>query len=191
LLIDGSLVPSAVLDTQIPLEPGDHAIVLSGSGRTAKANVRLAMGANEQVTLRWEREQSTAIAPNAVITPTNPIKKSEVKSGDSSTLRWVSLGIGAAGVLTGAIAGGLVLSQNQELKRDCSDNHCPPDTRDELRSFRHMRTISTAGFAVGIVGLGAFSVLVFTAPNRPKEGNSVARLHGWVGLNSVGLSGEY
>jgi hypothetical protein len=54
-------------------------------------------------------------------------------------------------------------SKHDSLKKHCPDGACPPPYHSELDEFRSLRTVSTIGYVVGAVGLGAGAVLLLTA----------------------------
>ena len=72
----------------------------------------------------------------------------------------IALGVGAAGIVAGAIFGGVALSQEAEADELCPDVECPTqagvDAHDEaLRAS----IASTAGFGVGLIGVTVGVVL--------------------------------
>jgi hypothetical protein len=84
------------------------------------------------------------------------------QSSGSSTLGWVALGVGVVGVGLGSYFGLTTFSKKKEADDHCGDaigqsdaNSCDQkglDLRDEAQSAG---TLSTIGFAVGAIGVGA------------------------------------
>ena len=67
----------------------------------------------------------------------------------------------------------------------CVDHHCYTDQSDDIDSYHSLRTLSTVGFIVGVVGTGAGLTLLLTAPK-----SSGPELHGWVSPGLVGVRGR-
>ena len=128
-------------------------------------------------------EPAPASAPAPEPDTTEPAGSSQVIWG------WVGIGVGVAGVATGAVTGAMLTSQRGELDESCVGTRCPPSKQDDVDRYNQLRPIPTIGFAVGAVGLGAGLYLLLTAPE------SSATAHGqvepWVGLGSAGVRGSF
>jgi hypothetical protein len=78
------------------------------------------------------------------------------------TVATVSMPIGGACLITGAVTGGLSLSYAADVKDQCVGDLCPPTVQDQLERSRTLAHVSTAMFAVGGAGavLGIVAVIV-------------------------------
>ena len=81
---------------------------------------------------------------------------------------YVLAGVGAAGVVVGGVTGIMVLN-----KKKTADAHCYPELRacdqegvDANESGRTLGTVSTIGFAVGLVGLGLGTYFILTSDDE-------------------------
>jgi hypothetical protein len=79
----------------------------------------------------------------------------------SNTLAWVALGIGGAGLVASAVAGGLALSKKSTIDAECGkggdEAACSAEGKAAADSAQTLALISTLSFAVGIVGIGTGS----------------------------------
>jgi len=131
-----------------------------------------------------------AARPNELRTASKPApSESAVASGGAQrTWGWVAVGIGAAGLITGAVTGILVLS-NSGLRRDCQNGVCDPAKVDssKVSTYNLMRNLSTAGLIVGGVGAAVGVTLLLWTPKRESE----PRMALWLGPGSAGVKGAF
>jgi len=102
----------------------------------------------------------------------------------------VSLGVGGAGLVVGAVTGVMVFSKKAQLdKGDCVGSVCGPTERSNVDTYMTLRTVSTAGLVVGAVGVAAGVTLLLTAPkSNPTAESYVAP---WLGVASAGVAGRF
>ena len=98
------------------------------------------------------------------------------------------LGAGGAGILTGAVTGGLAMSTRSSTE-GCEGTVCPPSARDNVDTYNRYRTISTIGFIAGGALAATGAVLILTAPSSSpdKPASSAYRLAPWLGRGGAGL----
>lgn len=182
--IDGRPVNPALLGYPNPVDPGERVITLWVRGsKVVHVAVALQEGDRTPIVLRAAQstasaapapagERSPASAGSAV--PPPPAAEAAPRSGmDRRPIGWVTLGLGAAGLVTGVVAGLVAENRYDELSEHCPEDRCPPDYHDELDGFRRLRTVSTVGYVVGGVGLAAGVTLVLTA-RQPEEARRAA-----------------
>ncbi len=75
------------------------------------------------------------------------------------TVAAVSLPIGGASLIAGAVTGGLSLSDASAVKDQCDGERCPPEAREQLDRSQTLAHVSTATLVVG----GVAAVLGITA----------------------------
>jgi len=134
---------------------------VSAPNRTeVKFTVRLDPGKTTKV--------EVAPGPTAASTaPTTPYVATELpttsnppadnhNSGRGKTAGYVFGGIGIAGLVVGGVAGALTLSEKSTNNQHCNavDRTCDAQGRDAARSGRVFGVLTTAGLAMGVVGLG-------------------------------------
>ncbi len=201
--IDGNLVPSALVDTEVPTDPGEHSVEVTAPG-FLKSTARLGVveGEKKSVTLTLSRDPNAAVpqAPDATVATSGsvpapstnerapadaaPINQSAPPTREPNrTAAYVSFGVGAAVVATGGVLGLLTMRRYKDIHALCPNDVCPAGQQDDLDSAKRLGTFSTIAFGVGGAGLVLGSVLYFTAgPSNVDVGS--ARKPQFAGLSS-------
>jgi hypothetical protein len=228
--VDGQVVPPALLGAERPIDPGDHLVEAEAPGfRKAVTRITLAAGEQQKIELVLERDPNAAAAtpPAAArgpataptsetaappqagspLAPTEASADRQTGSSPNRTLAYVSWGVGAAALGTGAVFGWMAMQKKKDLDGSCRDNLCPADQRDRLDSAKLSGTISTIGIGVGAAAITLGTVLFFAAgpdsasafnPARGRKKSShhpVApqglRASAELGIGQVGVSGQF
>ncbi|MGC4068548.1 MAG: tetratricopeptide repeat protein [Polyangiaceae bacterium] len=200
--IDGESVPNALLGVARFVDPGAREIVGIHRGETLRRAATIVEGGQARVVLAFNPSGPAVSSQPVTTTGQNqssaakPVASASADSGSQSgdsqrTWGWIGLGVGAAGVLTGAITGVIVASKYGELKSDCPERTCSDAESSRLDSYRSMRTVSTVGFIVGGVGTAVGLTLVLTSPTPsvPKRDASQLRLR--VAPNAALIEGVF
>lgn len=184
--VDAVSVPSALVGFERPTDPGKRRVVGKRGSEVADVVVELVERDVKEVILKFSgaplapqpatpapgvapTPNTQPANPGAVLTPTpNAVPLGE--RGSSSTQRtigWISLGVGAAGVIEGAVTGIFVIQRYAKLKDDCPNDTCNPVavTNYRMDMYNTLRTASMVGFVVGGVGLAAGATLLLTSPS--------------------------
>lgn len=217
VLVGGRPLDNAVIGVPVPFNPGELSVVGQYRGERIRQAVTLREGEQGKAVLRFDASGAsganvaldsglpqTAPAPAAkpvAAPPTTPGRTNQAavfpppeqtqdgaQPGDS-TLAYVALGLGGAGLVTGAATGLIALSKRGTLENNCQ-NGCPPEYHDENNSYDTMRNVSTAGFIVGVVGVGVGLGLLLTDSSEAEVG-TVRRLEAWLGLEGVAVRGQF
>jgi len=166
LRLDGTEVGAGARGTAIPIDPGTHQIEVSAPGKkTWSTTLDIADEAKTTPVAVPELEAEAVAEPETTEPTPEPKqepKPAAKKESGSSTLGWVALGVGVVGVGVGSYFGLTTFSKKKEADDHCGDaigqsdaNRCDQqglDLRDEAKSAA---TLSTIGFAVGAIGVGA------------------------------------
>ena len=184
--------PLSVTQRQKALElnPGRYSVKAVADSHSAFEEVILEPGTHKQVTLNLL--PAASVAPRSNSSPAHDAHASAARGGTSLeySLGWVSLGIGAAGILTGAVTGIEVLHLKHELDRKgCVDTVCGSQQRQDVQTYNSLRLVSTTGFVVGGVGLAVGGALLYFTPRAERAGRD--RLTPWLGIGSAGFSGSF
>jgi hypothetical protein len=77
----------------------------------------------------------------------------------------IAAGVGAAGLLTGIVAGSMALADKSTIDSDCPGHVCNSDGRSAVNAGQSAALVSTIGFAVGLAGGAAAGILWLTSPH--------------------------
>lgn len=154
VVLDGRRLPRRDLGDFIEVDPGSHRIELRGSYvNTAPIEITLQPGQTKIIAI-GERS------------------KPRLDPDPGRTMVYVSFGLGAAGLVTGVTTGIISLNARADAQRWCEAGTCAPDGpgREALDRFRDFRAISTIGYVIGAVGVGAgIGLLVFRDDTSRRE----------------------
>lgn len=161
LRIDGQ--PFALGGLEIPLNPGRHLFRASlPSGETKEQSVLLAVGERgRRVVFEWTTprpviENVAPGPPERAARTTRPVPSSV----------WVALGVGGAGLATGAVLGTIALVEKDGLS-------CAPFCSSGARgSIDDKLLAADVGFGVGVLGLLAAGTLYWLRPEVPEASAS-------------------
>ena len=191
LRVDGVLVPPALLGAKRPVNPGEHEVVAILDGKVAqKKTFSIEAGQHERVLVDLSKPES---APEEKPAPP-PVEPDERSDFPYRPAAYGSFALGGAGIMTGVVSLVIMYKTQSTLDENCrqegSGHVCPPAYEDDLSRYRTARTLTTVGFIVGAVGLGAGVTFLHLEPGAPDEATSPA-VSAWVGLGSVGVSGTF
>jgi hypothetical protein len=186
--IDGNPVPAALVDTEIPTDPGEHAVEVSAPGfLRSSTRVSVTEGEKKSVTVTLSRDPNAAVAatppaaaaakqpssapapaPNqdqyAVATP-----PAAAPHAANHTAAYVAYGVGGVALATGGVLGYLTMKRHQDLKDQCPNDTCSRTQQSDLDSAKRLGNISTVAFGVGAAGVVLGTVLLFTTGNGDSD----------------------
>jgi hypothetical protein len=204
--LNGSVIPSAALGAQRPVDPGVLRVHARAEGyRPAEAVVELTEGQHlPPIELRMvELPKPPPIVAVKQEQPIMTADGGEPSFVSQSSLGYIAIGLGGAGLVAGAVTGIIAINRRQEL----NDIPClgevgdrcyaadEPDTvnaafaaRDDLETFATAATISfIAGGALAATGL----LLLATAPDDPSASAQTMTVRPYVGFGSIGALGRF
>ena len=162
----------AALGQALPVNPGEHVIIVKASGHEASRKVlRIAPGDRKDIVV----DAGPLLGSTKPATPT-PGEDTSANPSDR-TLAYVVGGVGAAGIVVAAVTGVMLLNKRKVVDDHCDDqNRCDADGLGAADDGKLLVPINTVAWAIGIGGLGAGTYLYLTAsPGKPKaEGTSRA-----------------
>jgi hypothetical protein len=167
----GVELSSAALGVALPIDAGEHELSTQVPGGTEHLQkISLAPGESREIVLHIELPPPPPGASSSAAVPTQtspPPPPPPPPSSPSRTPAYVALGVGATGIVVGAIAGVLALQRKSIVDQECSGNRCSSAGKDAADSGKTFGTVSTVGFGVGLAGLGAGLILWLTSPDPP------------------------
>lgn len=152
--IDNETVPPASVNLPRAVNPGSHTVSASAPGYSA---------APQTLTLKEGDRQTLTLTFRATGEQHHEEPKDEL---EISPLVWVGVAFAGAGVIVGAITGGLSLSTASDVKSQCQGTRCPVSVEEEGDRALVLAHVSTASFAVagaGAILAGVGLVLTFTS----------------------------
>jgi hypothetical protein len=171
--IDGSALPEAraTLDglavgevdgAPLELDPGQHRIKVEVPGFEAQERTFQIEAGTHELPLRF-RFGSLA--------PLGAGQSGEQGTSALAVVGWTGVALAAAGVVVGAVTGGLAMSNKAQLEDDCGAGQC---TQDDIDGGRVPAKVSTAGFIVGGVGalVGIICLAVDLSGDEPATESS-------------------
>lgn len=178
LTMDGQSLDVSLVGEKMSLDPGHYRFDAVAGERKITREIDLARGQNERVVLHLPGNDE----------PDEPIV---VPDEEESTMAWqiggwAAVGLGGAGIVVGAVLGGLVLSEESDLEARCPNRQCPPSAHDDANSFDAKRIGSTIAFIAGGVFAAAGVTILLLAPS-----GSDAEASLMVGPGFVGLEGSF
>jgi len=173
--VDGELWPTARWDTPVPIDPGSHDVEVIAPPAPKQTDTIVVRPKGDHV--EWtakapaaapERPATLTAVPAALPPPPDAPKK---HSSTQRTAGLVTGGVGAAGVIAGAITGILSFSAHSSVKSACPDYpRCPIGKATAIESdntrAKNTGTISTIAFVAGGVLLAGGAALFVSAPKE-------------------------
>jgi len=172
---------AAELAAPVPVNPG----LVEVSAGPATQLVMVAQGEQKEVVLAL---------PAASAVPYIDVGGESADDGETArkrmrTAAYVAGGVGAAGLVTFAVAGSMARSQYATLRDECA-GPCPQRQAD-IDAGRRSQTIANVGLVVGAVGVSAGTVLFFMSQPKANEASAkgarrfeadVAAGPAWIGV---------
>jgi hypothetical protein len=198
VVLDEHPINSASLGVRRAIDPGAHVLRATAEGyKPGELRFSVTEGGAVDEPLTLEKDLSgpppvastvsPGVAPAAGTAPADT--GSAQPSSTRKALPWIGFGVGAAGLVVGAVTGGLAIGKHSTLKTNCPTGACGPSESSDLGSYHTLGAVSTVGFIVAGVGVAAGVVLLLTEPkSTPATGLTVVPT---IGLGSVGATGTF
>jgi hypothetical protein len=149
----------------IVLEPGEHVLDVEGQQHVVFI---LAPAETKVLDVVAAQRAMPAEPRDSKQPPTQPEPQAPEQQPSRFTTPVIALGaIGAAGIVTGSIAGALVFSKKSDIDAHCVSVVCDHTGKQAADSAQTMATVSTVGFVVGAVALAAGAALYIWQPTQP------------------------
>ena len=197
VFVNERLVRDRLDGLPIELEPGAHRFRFDfADGGSVEQQLVLNKGQRGReihVSVAPEQPQGPggALQPSSAGGASDPVGRGDAASASAAaglpTLAWVGVGVGGAGLVLGAVTGGVAMAEGSSLEEQCSQSGC---TQEEIDAGTAIAHVSTAGFVVGAVGaVTALVAILAHESSAPSAGT--ARLRPWIGPNRWGIEGTF
>jgi hypothetical protein len=191
---DGSAVDEAVLGSAIPVDPGEHLISASATGKrswSTTVTVGEASRVSVAVPILPDEAQGPAAASSATAAAVPATGADSGGGSGSSSLRIAAVAVGAVGVIGVGFGIGFgvdAMSKWSDAKAHCNPYpYCGAEGQRLGDRAKSSATISTIAFAIGAAGIAGGLVLWLNAPSKHSETQTAVAF----GPGSVTLRGSY
>jgi len=170
----------AAFGLPLPVDPGKHDLVVEAPGRESRTvSVELAEGGNATVDIAPGPEKP--LAPTDATTGGAGAANTTAPGQESSSgfgrkqLGFVIGGVGVVGLGVGLTTGLMALGKKSTTDSQCVDalQRCSPEGHDAASAGRTLAAVSTVGWIVGALGVGAGAYLILSS-GSDKGGSSTA-----------------
>jgi hypothetical protein len=175
---DGEPFPRGLFGVATAVDPGPHVFTSrTPDGPLIEQRVDIAAGERRTVSLQVP---GAAVPPDEVTPPTETEPQPDKSERRNPLMPWVyvSGGIGAAGLITGAVAGGILLSKRKTIFTECPTKRPDGSHVCSEKGFaaadsaqNTVAPITTVALSVGAAG-AATAVLLFVIGNRGESSSS-------------------
>ncbi len=180
--LDGKTLAASLLESPIPLDPGEHVVAASQGDDRVEEKVTVVEGGDTEVVLTLVLRRP---APGPE--PPRPLPPAPVAAPvDNSAIRtagWVVLGVGGAALVGGVVTGALLLAESSSLDAECVDQTCLATA--DVDTFNALRPTTTVLLAVGGAGVATGLLLALAFPDGEPAVTPT------VGLGVVGLRARF
>jgi hypothetical protein len=187
VLVDGQVLPPALINVQHPIDPGPHVVEASVKGAPHfRQDVELAERQQLQIVIPPIVLPEPATAPVRPVAP--PVAGEPPPRPQRATPTWVApVAFGAGGAGAGiAVVGGILAAERRARLEDVCNPGCPLAAKPDLESFRLYRGLFFIGTAVGLAGLGIGTYFAVWGPDGTQQGVALD-----LGPDGARLSGRF
>jgi hypothetical protein len=193
---DGIPVGAAQWQTPVPVDKGEHRVVVTASGAKRREIIIDVPSDGESVAIPIPEPDLVAETPvarapapaGAIVLPPAPIAPSQRANRSSQrAVGTILMGAGGVALLAGAVAGALVIAQHGSLVPVCPGAQCPPSEQGNVDTYHAKSLVADIGFATGAVVLTTGLTLLLTAPGRAPDKPPAAHL----GLGAFWVEGHF
>jgi len=186
--IDGKPLDAALIGVAAPVDPGKHVIEAKVGDVVRNQTTDVAEGQKASVVLNFTGAQSNG--PGQPLPPPPPDQTPE-PTKQQPILAYVALGVGGVGLIVGGVTGFMAMGKKSDLEKSefCQEDECGPEKHSDVDSLNTLRTVSTIGFAIGLVGTSAGVALLLTDKRSEAKRKRAPRVS--VGLGNVSFGGRF
>ncbi len=198
---DDQPMSGAALDTPFPVDPGKHLLSVSAPGKKEwSITVDIPEGRAQVFPVTIPALEAAPEPPKAatpivppILVPSGPVRVAPPEPAPATSLRTISyaaFGVGGVGLIIGAVAGGVTLSQAGNIRDKCTDNQCGADQQTPIDDATTTANVANAGFVIAALGIGTGAITYVLS--RPKTAErKPAAIQPLIGPGAFGLRGTF
>lgn len=157
----------------LPVNAGEHVIVVGLEGRTRRFTVAISEGESKEIVV--EPAPAPILLPPAVLAPPR-FNDPEVEAPHSTRALGLAIaGVGVAGLAVGTVTGVMAIGKKSVVGANCdSSKACNIHGYDAAVAGRTLSTVSTIAVVAGLVGVAAGAFLVVSSPRAKTSASARA-----------------
>jgi hypothetical protein len=188
--LDEAPVRQAVWGVATPVDVGSHHISVTATGKLPwKTTVEIQTdGERKAVDVPALEDEPVTAAPPPPPAPRPVDAVAPKPEKKDTTLAWIAGGVGAAGLITGTIAGIVVFSKRGASDAECRGG-CTQHGVDLMNEAKTAAWVSDIAFGVGLAGIGTSIVLFVLA--KPAPARTHVTLIPAIGPTFLGAQGTF
>lgn len=172
VLRDGVELARPALGIPLPVDPGEHVIVVQVPGQPPSEH-RVTLLKKEKKTLQLEvkvvkKVEPPPPGPKVEIPPPPPEPPSNTGPSGRRVGAYVLGGVGVASLVIGGVTGGMVFAKKGTITSNCDGPDCNRTGFDAVNGAKTLGLVSTVTFIAGGASLVTGAVLFFTEPKNPR-----------------------
>lgn len=196
--LDGNVVPPALLLEKLPLDPGEHALVIDAEGKKPHAmsfhvppgpavttvtipSLAPVEGAKEPLKPEPPKEEPAPAPTPDLPPPSNTLK----------TAGFVTLGVGVVGLGLGTWLGLSAKSLDRDAEAQCPARGCTPEGKQLNDDARSRGNLATVVFVIGAAAAVTGAALVLFAPSPGSTKSASLQPIVGYGVGGLSLSGSF
>jgi hypothetical protein len=173
--LDGVALSAATLGSKLPVNPGEHQLVIEANGHQKLAKT-ITLAESEAKKLPFELADASSLAPEP--TPDAPTTPDPVRPSKLPAYLLVGGGVVAVGVGVALFA--VAAGKDGAIDDDCGGSerqHCPVAMKDDITArVSSVNTLQTTSFILGGVGLVGAGIGTYLLLRHPKAAPTAAFL---------------
>lgn len=185
--LDGIEVPSAALGLKRMVDPGPRIVSATAEGfNRAELKIEAVEGETRTASLALVPAPRAAVAAVAAPKPAPPTPPPA--SSPRRTIGFMTIGVGGAALIAGAVTGALALGRESELSSVCPNAQCPPTQQSAIDGYQTLRVVAMSTLIGGGVLAVAGTILVLTGRPAPRHEASIQPV---IGPGYLGATGSF
>jgi hypothetical protein len=161
--LDGTLLGRPSLGVALPVDPGEHRIVVKTADGEREEKVTIAVSEEKRVELEAAAPKPKPPPPVVQLPAVEP----KPDGPKRRPFAYAAFALGAVGLGAGALGGGLTLAAKSTIDAHCTGIHCNAEGKSAADRAQVTGALSTVGFITGGAGLTLGVLLWVTDPVTP------------------------
>jgi hypothetical protein len=153
---DGVAVDASTWGAAVPVDPGEHVVALSATGKKPWSKTIVVGSVSDRQTVVAEPLE------DALLEPGPPVEATSTRTSMVQQAGLIAAGAGVLGIGIGTYFGIKAIHENNSSSDGCAGNACYPDAKQTRLDARSDGNVSTAAFVAGgalLIGGAAMYVL--------------------------------